>query len=339
MKLIPVISLVSVLGTLPAFSQASNFTNFIRQVQYPGGIVWDMTVPQAGETFSALPIDPGGARFELWTVYSVGPTSYLLSSNYVGTYIPVVTLAVSTEDDTSTFVRTRCDRPYTMTYSVSGLRTGEDDPPASKAVNFFWHVQSYGENGTGDNIDRDDATLKAKATVTSDRTATMNFRLTAVPGSNRAKIRGEERFTIYSLPDYQAPSSELAGQTVQFWPVADGRIEGIDPGETLTFDVPQLKLTLNDLYPFSTTYAQAYKGNPALGTVGKILPGSALVIDDSIPHNRVLLVDDYDEILSEDGPWTIELLTKTPFGIDRLSYVTFNVDRGMRARGTFSTIE
>ena len=341
MKKIPLtIAAATALTSVPALAQGgANFTNFIRQVQYPTEVVWDMTVAQTGETLSALPIDPGGARFELWTVDATGPTSYLLSSNYVGTYIPVVGLTVTTEDETSAVARTRCDRPYSMSYFVRGLRSGADDPVASKSVDFFWHKQSYGENGYGENLDRTQAILHASASVTSDQEATSNFTLTVVPSANLAKVRGEERFTIYSLDDYQAPASELAGGTIQFWPVADGAVTGINPGDLVRYHLPQLTLTLNDLYPFSTTYAQAYPGAAALGTVGKILPGSALVIDEPIPQNRVLVVDDYGDALGADGVYTIEILTQTPFGIDRLAYVTFNLDRTMKVRAGVSTNE
>jgi len=302
-------------------------------------VIWDMTVPQTGETLSALPIDPGGARFELWTVDTTGPTSYLLSSNYVGTFIPVVNLVATTEDQTSAVHRTRCDRPYTISYSVVGLRDGELDPPPSKSVDFFWHKQSYGIKGTGENLDRTQAILHDSANIDSNGDVNLNFDITVVPGPNRAKVRGEERFTIYSLADYQVPASELAGQTIQFWPVSDGNITGIEPGQLVRYNLPQLTLTLNDLYPFSTTYAQAYKGSAALGTVGKILPGSALVIDEPVPQDRVLVINDYSEALGEDGVWTIELLTQTPFGIDRLGYVTFNLDRTMKVRLGITTNE
>ena len=337
MKKLPLtIAAISAIAAAPAYSQA-NFTNFIRQVQYPTELIWDMSVAQTGETLSALPIDPGGARFELWTVDTTGPTSYLLSSNYVGTYIPVVTLSVSTEDQTSAVYRTRVDRPYTVNYSVAGLRSGDDDPAPSKSVDFFWHKQSYGENGTGENLDRTQAILHESGNINSNGEQALNFELTIVPGTDRAKLRGEERFSIYSLEDYQAPSSELAGNTIQFWPVADGTIGGINSGDLVRYNVPQLTLTLNDLYPFSTTYAHAYQGAAALGTEGKILPGSALVIDEPVPQNRVLVINDYSDVLGADGLWTIELLTQTPFGIDRLGYVTFNLDRTMKVNSGIST--
>lgn len=339
-KLITCVAAISALGSHQVWSEVS-FTNFIRQVQYPTELVWDMTVAQSGEALSALAIDPGGARFELWTVRAdaEGASSYLLSSNYVGTYIPVASLSITTEDTTSATIRTRADRPFVVNYQVNGLLNGETDPVASKSVDFLWHVQSYGEDGTGENLDRTQAILQSDVKITENGAVSLEFPLNSIPGGDRSKIRGEERFAIYSVEDYQAPASELSGGTIQVWPVADGSITGITSGQLVRYEMPQLTLTLNDLYPFSTTYAQAYPGNAQLGVTGKILPGSALVIDESVPQDRVLVVEDFGEALGADGVWTIELLTQTPFGIDRLGYVTFNLDRTMKVNGAFTTIE
>lgn len=320
------------------WSQSSNYTNFIRQTQFPTKVIWDMTVAPSGQELSYLPIDPGGARFELWTV-DQNAVSYLLASSYVGTYIPVVALELLSEDTTSEIKRTRADRPFTVRFSVDGLRNGATDPVASKSVDFLWHVQSYGEGGTGENIDRKQAILMANKSINTNGTAELAFDLTSIPGADRTKIRGEERFVIYSLEDYQAPASQLAGDTIQIWPVADGRIDGLTAGQLVRYKVPQLTFTLNDLYPFSTTYAQAYPGNAQLGVTGKILPGSALAIDEPVPQSRVLVINDYAEALGADGVWTIELLTRTPFGIDRLAYVTFNLDRTMKVNTGVTTME
>jgi hypothetical protein len=320
-----------------AWSQT--YTNFIRQVQFPSGVVWDASVLPAGEQLSSLAIDPGGARFELWTVRSTGPTSFLLASNYVGTYVPVVQLAIRTEDTTSVVTRTRADRPFYVDFTVSGLLSGATDPVASKSVKFLRHVQSYGLGGTGADIDRSQAILLEQSMVSSNGTQNLSFMLNSVPGADRAKIRGEERFSFFSLPDYQAPESQIAAQTIQIWPVADGSIAGIANNQLIRYALPQLTITVNDLYPDSTTYAQVYKGNPQLGVTGTIVTGSAVVISDSVPVSRVLVVDDYDEVFDEDGRWTMELVTVTPFGIDRLAYVSFDLDRTIKMNGVFTTIE
>lgn len=159
-----------------------------------------------------------------------------------------------------------------------------------------------------------------------------------MPGGNRAKVRGEERFSFFSLADYQAPESQLSSKFIQIWPVADGNIEGIAEGDNIRFSVPQVKLTVNDIYPESTIFAQIYPGTPALGTDGVVIPGSAVVISSTVPEDRVLIIDDWDQVIDDNGQWTMELLTDTPFGIDRLDHVTFYVDRTIEMNGAVTTI-
>lgn len=323
-----------------ASAQTPTYMNWIRQYQFPSGLAYDMNNIAANDQgLSALAIDPGGARFELWTVSSVGPTSYLLSSTYVSTYVPVATMAIRSEDNTSPVPRTRADRPFWVDVTMTGLRNGEFDPPASKSVKFLRHVQSYGTGGTGIGLDRTQATLLTQSSITTNGLQTFSYAINSVPGADRTKVRGEERFSVYSLQDYQTPESLLAAQTIQIWPVADGSIAGLTNNQYVRYRMPQLTLTLNDLYPNSTTYLQAYRGAPALGTVGTVVPGSALVVSESVPQNRVLVLNNYDEVLTADGQWTVELLTKTPFGIDRLSFVTFTLNRTLDVNGTLTTIE
>jgi hypothetical protein len=63
------------------------------------------------------------------------------------------------------------------------------------------------------------------------------------------------------------------------------------------------------------------------------------VVYESVPQNRVLDVRDWDGVITSDGRWTLELLTATPFGIDRLAYISFDVDRTIEMNGSFTTIE
>jgi hypothetical protein len=98
-------------------------------------------------------------------------------------------------------------------------------------------------------------------------------------------------------------------------------------------------MTLNELYPESRTYVQVYPGEPQLGVEGTIVPGTQLVISQTVPVSRVIVVKDYDAVFDKDGLWTMELVTVTPFGTDRLSHVTFTIDRTIKANGMFTTIE
>ena len=61
-------AMAAILATASSsWAQASKYTNFIRQVQYPTGLIHDMSVAPAGQDLSELAIDPGGARFQLLT--------------------------------------------------------------------------------------------------------------------------------------------------------------------------------------------------------------------------------------------------------------------------------
>ena len=248
-------------------------------------------------------------------------------------------MVVRSEDPYPTIRRTRADRPFYVDITMAGLLNGATDPTASKSVTLLHYVQSYGTGGTGVNLDRTQATLLAQASVTTNGLQTLTYTVNAVPGSVRTKVRGEERFSVFSVADYQAPASQLASQFIQIWPVADGSMAGITQGMLIRFTVPQLTFTLNDLYPNSTTYAQVYKGNPVIGTTGTIVPGSVLVISDTAPQSRVLTVQSYDAVFPDDGHWTMELLTVTPFGIDRLAYVSFDIQRIITLNTSFSTAE
>lgn len=327
------------LGVAGAASASEDYLNVIRQVQFPTGVQWDATVADAGQQLSALAIDPGGARFELWTLKGSPLQSRLLDSQYIGAFVPMATVAVRSEDPYELIPRTRADRPFYVDITVSGLKDVGSPVEAATKVKFLRHLQSYGRGGTGTDIDRSMATLLRQTEITQNGSLTLSFALTAVPGVDLSKVTGEERFSIFSLADYQAPENQLASRFIQIWPVADGSISGISQGQVLRFAVPQLTLTLNDLYPESTTYAQVYKGDPRLGQVGTVVPGSAITRHESTPLNRVLLVKDYQSVFDSEGRWTMEIVTRTPFGIDRLAYVSFDVQKTLSVRGMVSTVE
>jgi hypothetical protein len=330
---------VSLLAISSASAQDISFTNFIRQVQLPSGVQWDVAVAPSGEQLSALAINPGGARFELWTVKSYPLTSYLLDTRYVGTYVPVANVTIRSEDPYTTIPRTRADRPFWVDIAVSGLLNTADAPAASKSVKLLRHVQAYPAGGTAANINRNQATLLSQASITSNGTHTLSYSVNSIPGGDRSKVRGEERFSVYSLADYQAPESQLASQYIQIWPVATASISGIAHNDRIRAAFPDITLTLNELYPDSRTYAQIYPGEPQLGTNGVVVPGSGLIIYDSQPVNRVLTIKNWDLILTDDGRYTMEVLTVTPFGIDRLTYLSFDLDRTLKVRSSVTTID
>ena len=334
-----------------AAAQTTSYVNYIRQFQMPSQVQWDASsnVPPGGEQLSALEINPGGARFDLYTMQSssvTGLTEYMLATNYVGAYIPIATLVIRSEDSSASTPRTRADRPFFMDVTMSGLRTGADDPVPSKSVKFFRHVQSYGVAGTGVGLDRNQATLLDQTVINTNGLRTDPYLVNLIPGADRKKVRGEQRFTVKSLADYQAPETQLASQFITIWPCADASITGISQNQLIRFLMPAVTLTFNDLYPGSRTYAQVYKGEQQLGMVGRIVPGSGFTNTQDFPVNPILSLTAYDSVFDSDGRWTMELITVTPFGTERMrtpgdqiAYVTFDLDRNMEVNGSFTTIE
>lgn len=336
MRTLPVLLVLAFCASAGA---QGTYTNFIRQVQIPSGVQWDATVAANGEQASALQIDEGGARFELWTVNSSPVVSYLLDTRFVSTYAPAAEVVITSEDPYPIATRTRADRPFQVEVTVNGLLAEPSAPEPSKSVKLLRHVQSYGPAGVGDGLDRTQAALISQSSITQNGKQKLSFELSAVPGADRSKIRGEERFSVFSLADELAPESQLASRHIQIWPVADGSISGIAPNQKVRLQLPKLTISANDIYPGGLVYAQVYRGEARLGVEGTKVPGTSYGPIGDVPESRVVVLDRYDSVFDGDGRWTMELLTLTPFGTDRLAHVTFDLDREISINGTLTTIE
>jgi hypothetical protein len=313
--------LVSLVAAVLSAADSVGSTHFIRQVQLPSGVVWDAAVSQTGSQMSMMEVDTGACRFELHAVDHESFACNLLASAYVGTYVPKATLVIRSEDPHGPIVRTRADRPFHVDVKVSGLLGARTAPASFKSVKLLRRVQS-----TGVDINRSLATLLAQASITKNGAQTLTYALTSIPGTDRTKVRGEERFSVYSVADSLVAETQIASSSIQVWPVASGSLTGMAQGPLTRLSLPQITVTLKDLYPNSTTYVQVYHSDPTLECDGKVVPGSALVVNDAVPQSRVLTLDGYGALLDDDGRWTMELLTVTPFGTDRLAYISFDIE-------------
>lgn len=309
----------------PAADPGTQYYNFIRQVVLPDMPVIEIGVGSSGETLSPLLFWPTGSRFELWTVDSVTLIPQLLESINVSPYMPMATLAIHSEDPYPYLPRTRADRAFQVEIMVNGVLSGEFDPVFSKSVNSLRSTQSYGATGTGAGLDRDQATLLTEASITTNGAQTQAYTVHSATGANPAKVRGEERFSIYSVADIDLPASLIDSATIQIWPLADAAITGIYGGQLIGPVMPEVTFTLNDLYPSSRTYAQVYQGSPQADVTGILVPGSTVVLNESIPGNRILTANNLNSVVDAAGLWTMEILTETPFGTDRLASVSFTV--------------
>lgn len=320
-------------------AQDVSYTTFIRQHQQTTGMVWHMPVDLVGEALSPLVVEDGGSLFQLWAIRNQPITDYLLDQKIVGAYLPGASAWITSEDSHPGVARTRCDRPFQLQVDVSGLLSGPNVPDAATRVLLQRYAQNYPESQT---LTLDQALANGpieSSYINENGIATFDIPLTALNGPDPTKLSGEEHFIVHALPDGEISQTQIAATMVQIWPVASGDISGVQSGETLGTKPPKLTVSLEGLYPSSSTWLQIYPGAPALGTVGTKLPGSILVLDQDKPEDRVLRVDKWASTLEQDGLHTIELLHQTPFGIDRLDHVTVQVNRVLQVRANLTNFD
>jgi hypothetical protein len=323
-----------------AHAAGEGYVNFVRQTQQSTGVVWSMAVSPEGAAASQGLLEEGGSLFQLWTIKQDTATEYLLDQKLVGAYMPSASVTVQTLDPYSHRPRTRADKPVTVTINVGGLISGPNIQDAAKRVLLEHHVKNYtGSVSSFTPAQATSGTPKSSVSIYNNGATVLNFATTSLTGSDPTKVSGEEHFVVHALADGSFTQSQIASANVQVWPVASGEIAGLKDGDRVRSKAPQLTVTMNDLYPRSGTYLQAYKGavGPAVDPVRIV--GAEKVLDQSTSLSDVLVVSDYDTAFPEDGEYTIELLTETPFGTERLDHVTFTVDRKLEVRGLLGGIE
>jgi len=323
-----------------AASHGAEWINFIRQTQVDSGVIWDMPVQPTGDSPSRLNLEEGGALFQLWTIEQEQVKDYLLDQRLVGTYLPAAQITIKTGDPYPHVHRTRADQSFTVDIDVSGLLSGQNLPQASLEVLLEHHLAPYhGDTSVMDPREAVAGTPTSQGLLSSNGKHTLKFEASSLPAGDPTAAIGEEHFVVHALPDASIPQTQIASNFVQIWPVATGLIEGISSQDVIRNAVPTITLNLQDLYPSSTTYLQLYRGSASLGTTGQTVDGSVLVIDQDSSAHRVLPIDDWGELLEEDGTHTLELVTVTPFGVERLTYVEFMVDRELEVRAQLGSFE
>jgi len=320
--------------------EGEGYQNFVRQTQQTTGVVWSMPVAPNGAAASQGMMETGGSLFQLWTIETLTAKEYLLDQKLVGAYLPTASVKVTTLDPYTLRARTRADKPFTVTVNVAGLLTGTGLPEAAKRVLLEHHVAKYTATQTSlTPAQATSGTPKSSSSVYANGNTVLNFAATNITGADPTKVSGEEHFVVHALSDGTFTQTQIASGNVQVWPVTSGSIAGIAASAVIRSAAPTLTVTMTDLYPSSDTYVQVYKGNPVLNFTGTRLVGSTKVLDQASSESKVLTVSNYDSVFPTDGTYTMELLTKTPFGTDRLYYVTFSVNRTLEIRGQLGGLE
>ncbi|MCW1913946.1 hypothetical protein OJ996_10190 [Luteolibacter sp. GHJ8] len=318
--------------------------DFIRQIHSVAGqaIIYD--IPTAGDQghVNSRPLTTDSAIFQLYTSTTTNNVTTLkkLDEKTVGTFLPQVTVQALSEDPYFP-PRTRADKPYGMRITIAGMQAANSGSPEyARKVSVTRSYKLYDPatfipTGAGGEY-ADSFVFRENGTFTD------NAILQRLPGTSPSKVSGEESFTVYLQPTGSSPQSELAKASVQIWPVADAAISNLVQDYIYKFVPPDGSVVLNDLYPKSVTYAQVYKGPQVTGSVGIPLPDTVVAYDTYAPQKAQLALSGLEEVLQDDGQYTIEILTITPFNNgapEILAHVSFFLKRDLSIRSSVTTME
>lgn len=332
---------------------------WVRQTDLANGQIYDTPITGTGGSYTApVRVNETGSLYELFARGTAWDDNiYLLDTKLIGTYNPVATVSIVTEDSylrgdatSGTFVRrTRADRPFTVDIEVSGL-IADSTSTAERSVYLAVHGKNY-DPATYSSLNQTQYLVgDANLENGSHSFSPLYHHLTSPTLSSG---NGEQTFTIVRYAAYQVPDTILVQPKVEIWPVASTTVSNIAAGQVFIDRIPPLVVALNHLYPDSRTYVQIYKGGQVLGTTGTLVQGTELLfgthynpdqteVPTNVPQTLSLSITDLSNYAPDDGLYTLEVITHTPFfgrAAERLHHVTFEVDRVITSRGQISTTE
>ena len=266
----------------------------------------------------------------------------LVDEKTIGTHMPQTTVVLRSEDSYQP-PRTRADRPFSMTFSVRGLADPEDPRGGVTKVVLdrdfkVYHPELYipYPDGAGQGSYDQSYQFDKNGDYHDPEV------YTDLPASRPTKAIGEETFIAHVELEGSGRRASIGSETIQIWPVCEGVIEELEQGKRYTSVPPEARIVLKDLYPDSITYAQIYLGTPTLGRVGRVIASSAISFNTYSPQNAVVPLKILANDLGEDGTYTVEVLTITPFNNrrpERVTHISFEVDRTIDVRAMLADSE
>lgn len=267
----------------------------------------------------------------------------LLAEKTVGTYMPEVVVALTSEDPHHP-PRVRADRPYQAAFRIGKLAPPDQQLPGSapRVVSLeqsykLYHPTLFLPAGNGAGEGRYSTGLE----LSLNGTFGLSQIYQQLPGNLATQSTGEETFSAYVKTGSNGERARVGSATIQVWPVARAEIRNI-PASARYLDVPSnIQLSLVNLYPDSVTYARIYPGPQRLGAEASIIASTVLSYDTYSPQTAVVPVSGLDPLVEADGLYTIEVVTVTPFNNrqpERLAWASFTVDRTIEVNATVTTI-
>lgn len=299
--------------------------NFIMQEVVMNGQTIQYKIPLSntqGEVVSH-PVNADTSIFRLYTIYTNSSNqsqTLLLDTKSVGTYMPSATVTISSQDPYVP-ARTRVDQPYGVTVTVSGLSSDPSAPASAKSMKVVRSFKLYDPKTMvqkpGD-VGKDYANpfiLERNSTFSlTDGNSSGGFlpRLDIVENP-QSDLMGEETFTVYTGG---SPSSVLASAPITIWPIAEAEFLYIERDKVYQAIPVGAAIHCKDLYPGCKVYAQIYRGKSGSPqTVPQVIPSAELKFRDDTrePQTQRLPLNDLEKFIKDDGIYTIEIMTVTPF--------------------------
>jgi len=333
-------------GTLAVVSAQ---TDFVRQIQLTGTnvpLVYDMAVTTTKGTMASKPLEGEGAVVQLYASgleasrFKTLPIK--VAEDTVGAYYPKVTLQIGSQDP-HTPPRTRADKPFSITFAVEHLLNTPDAPLYARTVELLHQYQLYDPlTHTVPEDPKAAGSYKEYIEFYGNGTYYEPAAYHQLPGASSTSVQGKETFIAYTHPDASGRQYQLGAAAVEIWPVARGVIKNIQEGAKYTALPATAFVEMKDLYPLSSTYVQVYKGKPQLGTTGTVLNGTVRTYDTPVPQHSIARLDEMEAAITEDGFYTIEVLTVTPFNNqapERIGYTYIEIDRTIEVNAGMTTLE
>lgn len=338
------VPLISLFGC--AFSTAENWVVKLDQRHLESSGSMMVEVDPVGTGMSALAIPEGGSEFTLWAIGQDAqglPQWYEIDSQVVGAYMPTGELSISTEDPVvvNGVHRTRIDRPFSVTYTVGGLKpAAADAPEAAKKVLLDHNIAYYAEGYVSPN-NLGSETDFLQSDITTNGVGTLSFPITNMTLADGALNAGREVFRLYALPDGVYAQNQLSEAKIDVWPIVSASFSGI---EELTYSqLPEFSVLVSDIYPESHVYVVCYKGDDRTaaiseGTYYEFNTQGQRYNSDPIPIDAVLPIDELAKGVTEAGNWTVEVLSDSIFGIESLRTLKFNYTSSIKVRGSINSL-
>lgn len=322
-----------------------------------------------------------GSTFYLYVQGIDGPDGppVLLDQKFIGQYVATAAINITSADPYIP-TRTRANEAYTVEITssnqqwtsayLSGAAPELNWDPLSIVLNATYEKQEVdGSIISSGNIDlntTDDEVNSTTLTLIagSEQEFTYSYAETNIPADNdpidstvpRASdsyLMGKEKFVVLAESDVDANGEpihrQIGSSSIQIWPRAQGKITGLVQDDRITRSMPDVNIYLYDLYPNSTTYATIYQGEANLD--GNVIP--VYTSFKLGPYNRAepigtadapaeIPVTNWDKYITDDGLYTLEVSTITPFNNgnpERILAVTFYVDRKIQVVGSTTSSE